>query len=356
MSTASLFGLGPVIASIAGGASWHFRPLKKRMWQLANALGKILNPDESIAVLARNCPEYFEILLAAPRVNDHLLLDPDRTPSELITALTQMRPSVLIVGAGCEALADLLEEKCPTRFTQLRMVDGKDSSSYHWLVSRGSWLPSDTKGPGVMYVVEEGGALATAGVTAGAVAQALPLSGDSRVLIPGPLHQAAGAMTARHAFTRGASIIVLPEWDATQFVAQLKTGGVTHTLITASMAKDLAELPAEVCDIPDTVKVILCDGSITEKVRLALVARFPEKIYRMCSEVAKILHAHPDVQEATAIDHLRPCGKRVVQAEVVLGPNATPCDATVAEIRAHCEDGIGSSLGLVFTAHLRQYA
>src|SRR5260370_5912389 len=72
--------------------------LRDRCWRLSNALAKVGEPGERVAILAENCPEYVECYYGVPGAGMALtLLNYRLTGRELAYIIGDAAPRVLVV-------------------------------------------------------------------------------------------------------------------------------------------------------------------------------------------------------------------------------------------------------------------
>jgi long-chain acyl-CoA synthetase len=243
-------------ALILGDEARSYAEIGDRTTRLAHALrdrGAV--PGTTVAVVLPNGFEFFEVALATSRlavrflpVNWHLKTD------ELSWILGDSAAAVVVTDA---AHADLVRAAAPA--TPL-LVAGPEyeqaigSAPGDRLPSAASWAPvfytSGTTGRPKGVVQKS--ALTSDRLVAGQEGQKALWSwtGDDVYIVSGPAYHAGPGGWAMTAFYVGATTVILPSWDAREWLRLVAAHGVTRSFMVPAHFIRILEVPA--AERPDT--------------------------------------------------------------------------------------------------------
>lgn len=224
-----------------------WRDLFDRSTRLANAVAALVEPGTRVALLAENCPEYFECYYGVPDARAALtLLNYRQHPRELVWILNDCRAEVLIARAPYARMIQDLRAELPQLRTVVTVGEHVPGALDYEDVLRDG-RPSRTRvahGDDPAWVVYTSG---TTGRPKGAVLSHHNLSTsiiqsvihyspapDARFLNAFPLCHVAGYMAIVHQF-RGGMVLQQGAWDPQQWVHTVADQRVTSGGLAPSM-------------------------------------------------------------------------------------------------------------------------
>jgi long-chain acyl-CoA synthetase len=242
-------------ALIAGDVSLTFGQLDDRVARASGALASLgMDGTAPIAVMLHNSIEFFEVGLAAARlgrqvvpVNWHLKED------ELTWVVGDSGAALLVADSSLEAMARACLARLPgCRLLLAGAAAGDERESYEAALAAadpvdGAWRP-----PSYLYftsgttgrpraVERDGGPQAS---MLGALAAMWGIGAEDVYLACSPLYHAANG----YAFTtlfQGGTVVVLPRWDARDWLRTIEQHRVTVCFMVPAYFIRLLEVPAE---------------------------------------------------------------------------------------------------------------
>lgn len=247
---------------VPGHTPVTYRELDEGSIRLARTLAAAgLTVGDRVALLAENHPRYLEIVWAALRSGLYVVpINRNSTADEAAYLLADSGAAALIVSARYTDVAEQLVEsgRAPAlRWSFGGSVPGYDGYDDAVAARSADPLADQPRGQMMMY---------SSGTTGRPKGVWRPLSGRqiddpdlgrpsdlaratigmdaaSRYLIPAPLYHSAGLVWAVAALELGATVVVLPRWDAEDFLAAIADHRITHTQVVPTMMARLAALP-----------------------------------------------------------------------------------------------------------------
>jgi long-chain acyl-CoA synthetase len=268
------------VALRAGDRVWTYPELHAESARVANALlAAGVAPQERVAFLDRNVPEYFTLLFGAAMINGVTLAVNWRLAApEMEYILNHAQAKVLFVGA--EFLGHLAEMKLET-VEQIVVMTG-DPGGY---TAYEDWIAGhSTEDPAVGCDVEDVCyQLYTSGTTGlpkgvelthrnlmtalyqGAVDW--NLASDSVVLVAMPLFHIAGSGWGVGGFVLGAEQVLVYELDPTEVLRLIETHRVTNSLFVPAVLQILSAFPGvEKTDFSSLRAIVYGASPISEEV------------------------------------------------------------------------------------------
>ncbi|MER7016086.1 long-chain fatty acid--CoA ligase [Saccharopolyspora sp. NPDC000359] len=265
-------------ALACGDRRWSYRELEARTNRLASALlARGVQPGQAVATFAANCAELVETEMALSkggflRVPINVRLAAAEVAHVLAEAAVRVlftdaahaaaaREVVARVGSTCEVVdydddyADLLaagaEEPVAVDLTEddpavLNFTSGSTGSLKAAVQTTGNRLANMRK----RLMTPESG-----------VGEA------ERYLAAGPITHATG-MGLLAAFTRGTSVVVLPRWDAGQFLRTVESERITSTFLVPTMLNQVLAHPELSTADVSTMKCLRVGGAPVSPQRL----------------------------------------------------------------------------------------
>ena len=248
----------PALVYPQDGRSWTFGELQQQSNQVAAALTALgIGPQDRIAVLDKNVPEYFVFLYGGAKLGAVTVAVNWRLAApEIEYVLNHCQAKVLLVG---QAFAAQLMQMKLAHLRQIIVV-GDDGPSEYPRFSR--WIGGHVGARDPQVAVAAGDTclqLYTSGTTGrpkgvetthdnllatfAAGFNLYRMSADSVSLVCMPLFHigASGWGLISHFF--GAQVVVLNEAHAAQIVAQIPAQQVSHALLVPAVLQQLVQLP-----------------------------------------------------------------------------------------------------------------
>ena len=268
------------VALRAGERVWTYSELHAESARVANALRAAgVAPQERVAFLDRNVPEYFTLLFGAAMINGVTLAVNWRLAApEMEYILNHAQAKVLFIGA--EFLGHLAEMKLET-VEQVVVMTG-DPGGY---TAYEDWIAGhSTEDPAVGCDVEDVCyQLYTSGTTGLPKGVELThrnlmtalyqgaidwnIASDSVVLVAMPLFHIAGSGWGVGGFVLGAEQVLVYELDPTEVLRLIETHGVTNSLFVPAVLQILSAFPGvEKTDFSSLRAIVYGASPISEEV------------------------------------------------------------------------------------------
>ncbi|ROO87056.1 acyl-CoA synthetase (AMP-forming)/AMP-acid ligase II [Actinocorallia herbida] len=230
--------------------------LARRTHRLANAIRGLTAPGERVAILAENCPEYYECYYGVPDSGRVLtLLNYRLHPEELLWILNDAEATVLIAQSSYAAVLQDLRAELP--FLREIVTVGPEvtgTSSYEALLGAASDGRSpEADGDDPAWIVYTSG---TTGRPKGAMLSHRNLltavvqsvvhyapGPRARFLNAFPLCHVSGYMAITHQF-RGGTVLQQGPWRPDAWLRTVEEQGVTSAGMAPSMMADVLDDPA----------------------------------------------------------------------------------------------------------------
>jgi long-chain acyl-CoA synthetase len=264
----------------AGDRTWTYASLYDESAQVAQALlAAGVAPQQRVAFLDRNVPEYFTLLFGAAMVDAVTLAVNWRlAPPEMEYILNHAQARVLLIGA--EFLGHLAQMKLET-VEQVVVIDGP-AEGYpgyaEWIADQ---APEDPRVgcdvDGVCYQLYTSG---TTGLPKGvelthrnlmaamdAGAREWVIDPDSVVMVAMPLFHIAGSGWAVGGFVQGGEMVLVREVDPAEIFRLIETHRVTNSLFVPAVLQVLSASPgAEKTDFSSLRRIAYGASPISEEV------------------------------------------------------------------------------------------
>ena len=244
------------VALRAGERMWTYPELHAESAQVANALLSAgVRPQERVAFLDRNVPEYFTLCFGAAMINGVTLAVNWRLAApEMEYILNHAQARVLFIGA--EFLGHLAEMKLES-VEQVVVLSG-DPGQYvgyaDWIAGRSTEDPAVGCVPDdVCYQLYTSG---TTGLPKGVElthrnlmftfdegAKGWSIDRDSVTLVPMPLFHIAGSGWGLTSFVQGAEQVLVYDIDPSEIFRLIQTYRVTNALFVPAVLQVLSDFP-----------------------------------------------------------------------------------------------------------------
>lgn len=358
------------LAIVEGEKQLTFQQLAERTRKIGNGLLDLdLARGDRVAVLCRNSAESAELFFAIPNAGLVLVMLNFRlSQPELLAVLADARPAALILSEEYGGYAEYLRKNCRTLHHVLCMGDGAELPAgllpYESLVENAA-----AREPEIEITEDDLAALMYTSGTTGApkgcmvsqrnfyhvgrsMALELRMAPDDRGIIPVPMFHASGAVVLLNGVYSGTGIVIMPRWQAAEFVRLVAEYRVTTGLLATPMLETLVNCPECAPEkLKSLRKVIFAGAPVSAVVFEQAVRRFGNifihgfgttetlgsvSILRI-ADVAKAMSS-----QKTEI--LGSCGRSYadMQAEVVDADGNRVAAGVVGEIRAR---GLGVTQG-----------
>lgn len=275
-------------AIIYGEAVLTYGDLEQRSNRLANGLlAEGIKPEDRVAWLDKNAPEYFELIFGAAKVNAVICAVNWRlNPREAAFIINDAEAKVLVVGE--ELLPTLTALRGALRTVKKILVVGDDSHE-----SYGNWLSRQpASDPGVEqdadHVAFQFYSSGTTGRPKGVMLsnrncfawmdannERLKFGPQSVNHVVMPLFHVAGGFRAMLGLYKGAKNVVMRNLDPLQIVLDIERHGITHTVMVPALLHSLLGIPETKDAEFSSLEVIVYGGSpISEEVLRASMRTF----------------------------------------------------------------------------------
>ena len=267
------------IAMRAEDRVWTYGELHRESARVAQAmLAEGVGPQERVAVLDRNVPEYFTFLFGATMINAVTLAVNWRlAPPEMEYILNHAETRVLLIGE--EFLGHLAEMKLETVKRVVVVGKGGEHVDYEtWIGDREATDPelpcrvddtcyqlytSGTTGLPKGVELTHSNLLAAMDVGA----RCWSIDSDSVTMVAMPLFHIAGSGWAIGGFCQGATAIIVREMDPVEVLRLIETHRVTNTLFVPAVLQILSAHPdAEKTDFGSLRSIVYGASPISEEV------------------------------------------------------------------------------------------
>jgi len=245
---------GEALALLAqDGRVRTFRELYGRSMQLANALAALGGPEDHVAILADNQPEYVEAYYGVPAAGQRLVfLNYRLSPAELVRILDDSQATTLLYA---EAFADQVAAMVSELATVQRTV--RLGSEYEALLTGRSTAPpalalGDDAIAWIIYTsgttgMPKGAMLSHrnlfASIFNGLASQPMEAPAEPRYLFPFPLCHIAGyALLGQH--LAGNTVALMTAFSPEAFMAMVEEHRITGTALAPTMINMLLNDPA----------------------------------------------------------------------------------------------------------------
>lgn len=299
------------VALRAGERSWTYAGIKAESAQVAQALlAAGIAPQERVAFLDRNIPEYFTLLFGAAMINGVTLAVNWRLAApEMEYILNHSQAKVLLIGE--EFLGHLAQMNLDT--VKQVVVVGSDAGGHvlyqDWIASQPCTDPAlPCEQEDVCYQLYTSG---TTGLPKGVElthrnlmaamhngAASWGIDGDSVAMVAMPLFHIAGSGWAVAGFTCGAEMVLVYEMDPAEVLSLIETRRVTNTLFVPAVLQVLSSFPqAEKTDFSSMRKIVYGASPISEEVLVRSMKVFGcgfVQVYGLTETTGAITDLQPD--------------------------------------------------------------
>ena len=268
------------IALRASDRTWTYAEMRAESARVAQGLlAAGVAPQDRVAFLDRNIPEYFTLLFGAAMINGVTLAVNWRLAApEMEYILNHAKAKVLLIGE--EFLGQLAQMKLET-ITKIIVV-GKEAGEYtryeDWI---GGFAPDDPAIPceveDVCYQLYTSG---TTGLPKGVElthrnlmtamdigATEWAIDSSSVVMVAMPLFHIAGSGWALAGFTQGSEMVLVYDIDPAEVLRLIETYGVTNSLFVPAVLQLLSAFPGvEKTDFTSFRRIVYGASAISEEV------------------------------------------------------------------------------------------
>ena len=259
---AAEFAERPAIIMAESGAILTYGEMEAKANQLAHLLRDLgLEAGATIAILLKNCPDYFSIYWAAQRIGLYIApISTAFTAQEAAYILADSGARILFISERVPHARALVEDGLPDSVEHVFSIDGALPGSRNWNEAMAS-LPStplinETAGFHMVY---------SSGTTGKPKGIRHPLSGgpataphpladrardnygigpDSVYLSPSPLYHTAPLAFSTSCHRLGATVIVMERFTPEGALAVIQRHGVTITQMVPTMFVRILRMPA----------------------------------------------------------------------------------------------------------------
>jgi len=267
------------LAMRADARVWTYDELHREAARCAQAmLADGVEPQDRVAVLDRNVPEYFTFLFGATMINAVTLAVNWRlAPPEMEYILNHAETRVLLIGE--EFLGHLAKMNLETVKRVVVIGNGGEYTDYEaWIANR---EPTDPELPcnvdDTCYQLYTSG---TTGLPKGVElthsnllaamevgAKAWSIDPDSVVMVAMPLFHIAGSGWAIGGFCQGAQTVIVREVEPAEVLRLIETFGVTNSLFVPAVLQLLSAFPdAQKTDFSSLRSIVYGASPISEEV------------------------------------------------------------------------------------------
>lgn len=272
------------VALRAGERSWTYPELHAESARVAQALlAAGVAPQQRVAFLGRNVPEYFTLLFGTAMVNGVTLAVNWRlAPPEMEYILNHAQAKVLLIAA--EFLGHLEQMNLET-VEQVVVIEGDPGPSGGSEVAYAQWIADQPEtdpaiGCDVEDVCYQLYTSGTTGLPKGVElthrnlmcamdigAREWAIDGDSVVMVAMPLFHIAGSGWGVAGFTQGAEMILVRDMDPAEVLRLIETHGVTNSLFVPAVLQILSSVPGvEKTDFSTLRRIVYGASPISEQV------------------------------------------------------------------------------------------
>ncbi len=275
------------IAMRADDRTWTYAELYQESARVAQALlAEGIGPQERVAVLDRNVPEYFTLLFGATMLNAVTLAVNWRlAPPEMEYILNHAQTRVLLIGE--EFLGHLAEMNLESVKRVVVVGKGREFVDYaSWIAARRPVDPqlpcragdtcyqlytSGTTGLPKGVELSHGNLMASMEVGA----RCWSIDSDSVVMVAMPIFHIAGSGWGVAGFCQGAEAVLVREMDPAEVLRLIETYGVTNALFVPAMLQILSTFPGvEKVDFSSFRSIVYGASPISEEVLVRSIEVF----------------------------------------------------------------------------------
>ncbi len=267
------------VAMRAGDRSWTYAKLYEESCRVAQGLlAEGVAPQERVAFLDRNVPEYFSLLFGSAMVNAVTLAVNWRlAPPEMEYILNHAQARVLLIGE--EFLGHLAKMQLDTVKRILVLGEAGEFTRYEdWVAAHDPIDPKlGCRDDGTCYQLYTSG---TTGLPKGVElthrnlmaamdvgASEWSIDGDSVNMVAMPLFHIAGSGWAVGGFCQGAESILVREINPAQVLGLIESARVTNTLFVPAVLQMLCATPGvEKTDFSSLRSIVYGASPISEQV------------------------------------------------------------------------------------------
>ncbi|MBM4242614.1 MAG: long-chain fatty acid--CoA ligase [Deltaproteobacteria bacterium] len=251
---ASMFGDQEVL--VYGDVRLTYADALSRVRRLASALARRgVGRGKSVAVLATNSHRYVECYYATATAGATFVpLNYRAKLPELEHMIVKASPAVLFYGARYAPLLEQLGDKLPRDLVRVPIDDGDGETVETWIADAPEEMEdaeveeSDTSV--LMYTsgttsLPKGVMLSFGDFTAYVVGTVEMADGEPRgaALLCVPLYHIAGATNIMTSLWTGRKLVLLPQFDAGEWLEAVEREGVTHAFVVPTMLKQILDHP-----------------------------------------------------------------------------------------------------------------
>lgn len=346
---------GDSVAMVLGERTTTYAQLDRQVNQVANGLAAVVEPGQRVAVLARNCDRYFELLLgvskcgvvlvavnwrlAAPEVEyilkdseaGVLFIDPEFLP--LLQAVRDQLPQlerVVVLEAGHNAPADYVEWRNAQSEQAPEHVPDASADVLQLYTSGTTGRPKGVR--------ISNHALLSLRKAESLVGEWSNSSCDDVFLVPMPLFHIGGTATGLIALYNGARAVIMREPDPGGIISLIESEGVTRTFLVPAAIQIVLDHPDCRPEAFASLNLMLYGAS---PIPAALLQRAIgvmgcdfAQMYGMTETAGSMTVLHPSDHEDPHARKMSSCGRPYPGVEVAIvdeNDNPLPPDA-VGEI------------------------
>jgi len=328
------------------GVTLSFGALDERSNRVAAALvADGVVPDDRVAILDKNAPEFFEVLFGAVKCGAVTVAVNWRLAApEIAYIVNDADAKVLVVGSEFVGVIDAIRDELTT--VKRIVVFGTDYES--WLTPVGTADPGVVSGADDVVVqmytsgttgLPKGVMLTNANLITGleTLRARAGIEGDSVSLVVMPLFHIAGSGWGLLCLAAGAHIVVHREIDPAALVTALDEHRITHALFVPAVLQFLLAVPAlATADLSALQLVVYGASPISREVLVRSLAAFRcgfMQAYGLTETTGGVVILDVDDHDPDGphADRLRAAGKPLPSAEIrVVDGNGN--DVAVGEV------------------------
>lgn len=318
-------------ALTCGDLTWTFRDLDARSSQTAQALmAEGVRPGDRVGVLARNCPEFYELIYACNKAGAILVgLNWRLSSCEIAAIVADAAPTVIVTGHAGEA--DLLDATVRATVGLKRVVVLGDEYE-GWRATAAKVDPGHVGRPDdvamLLYTsgttgLPKGAMLTNRGMSySRRLGEIWGMTGDSVNLVAMPLFHIGGSGYGSSTMLVGGHTVLMRDVNLPVIAKTMEKHRVTHAFFVPTVLQALIAVPGiEAMDF-GSMKLLMYGASpISESLlRNALQVLSCDFIqaYGMTETSGTVVTLEPIYHrlDGTATERLRSCGRALPFAEI----------------------------------------
>ena len=339
-------------ALTAEGRTYSFAELDRRSSRVAQALlAEGVQPEDRVAFLDKNSPEYFDVLLGGGKLNAvNVAINWRLAAPEVAHIVNDAQAKVFVVGRELVPVLDAVEAELTT-VTKVVVVGGHERHQAYedWVAPHAAEDPGVEAGPeDVAFQLYTSG---TTGLPKGVeltnrnVFSLMPkvvahwgLEGDSRTLLPMPLFHIAGAGFATAGLFVGGHTVLLRDVDPARMLALTVEQQITHLGAVPAILQLMLAMPGiERMDFAALRYVIYGASPISREVLSRAMAAFGcdfVQMYGLTETTGAIAMLLPEdhVLDGPHARRLQSAGRLIAGVEVRIVAPETSSDAAPGEV------------------------